>query len=89
MVGDHHHHRHVQLTAAVAPQQIKQAVIFPRRHDRHPLRLGRLGEAKVHAERRGDLLGKVALELVSGRGQTGQMKMVRCMNIPPVCCVEC
>ena len=36
MVRDHHHHRHVQLTAAVAPQQIEQAVIFLRRHDRDP-----------------------------------------------------
>ena len=74
VVGDHHHHRHVQLAAAVAPQQIQQAVIFLGRHDGDPLGLGGLGQAEVHAEPRGDPFSEVALQRIAGGGQTGQMK---------------
>ena len=50
MVGDHHRHRHVQLTATVAPQQIKQAVVLLRRQDRDAFGLGRLGQPEIHVE---------------------------------------
>ena len=71
VIGDHHHHRHVQLTAAVAPQQIQQAVTLLRRHNGDPFGLGGLGQPEVHAEPRGDPLGEIAFQLIAGGDQTG------------------
>ena len=45
-----------ELAAAPAPEQVGEAVVFARDHDRDPLALARLGEAVLHLERRGDLL---------------------------------
>ena len=67
MVRDHHRHRHVQLTAAVAPQQIEQAVILLRGQDHDPFGLGRLGQPKIHLEPAGDILGEIAFQTIAGR----------------------
>ena len=74
MVGDHHRHRHVQLTAAVAPQQIQQAVILLGRQNRDTFRFGRLGQPEIHLERLGDLIGECALQPVAGSRQPRQVK---------------
>ncbi len=74
MVGDHHHHRHVELAATVAPQQIEQAVVFLGRHDRDPFGFGGLGQPEVHVELRGDLLAKITFERVARGRQPGQVK---------------
>ena len=74
MVGDHHRHRHVELTASVAPQQIQQAVILFRGQDRDAFGLGRLGQPEVHVEPAGNLLGEIAFERVARRRQPRQMK---------------
>ncbi len=39
VVGDDHRDVHVELSAAVTPEQLEQAVIRLRREDRHPLAL--------------------------------------------------
>jgi len=74
VVGDDHHHRHVQLTATIPPEQVKQAVIVLRRHDRDPFGFGRLREPEVHLERRGHPVAEVAFQGVTRGGQSGQVK---------------
>jgi hypothetical protein len=74
MIGDHHTHRHVQLTATVAPQQIQQTGILGRRHDRHPLGPGRLAQPEIHPEPRRHPAGEGTLQGIARRGQAGQMK---------------
>ena len=56
VVGDDRGHVGAELAAAPAPEQVGEAVVFARDHDRDPLALARLGEAVVHLERPGDLL---------------------------------
>ena len=65
MVGDDRRDVGAELAAAPAPEQVREAVVFTRDHDRHPLALTRLGEAVLHLEARGDLLLEAAVELVS------------------------
>jgi hypothetical protein len=58
VIGDHHHHRHVELTPAVTPQQIQEAVILARGQDGHPLGSRGVGEPKIDGKRLGDLAGE-------------------------------
>ena len=48
VVGDDGDDLGAQLAAAPAPEQVGEAVVFARDHDRHPLALARLGEAVIH-----------------------------------------
>ena len=50
--------------------KVEQAVVVNRRHDGDAFRLGGLREAKIDAERRGE----VALQHVAGGDQAGHMK---------------
>ena len=50
VVGDDRDHLGAELAAAPAPEQVGEAVVFARDHDRDPLALARLGEAVVHLE---------------------------------------
>ena len=74
MVGDHHRHRHVQLTATVAPQQVQEAVVLLRRQYRDAFGFGRLRQPEVHVERSRDLLGEVTLQRITSRGQSRQVE---------------
>ena len=58
VVGDDPDQLGVELAAAPAPEQVGEAVVFARDHDRQPLALARLGEAVLHLQR----LGELALE---------------------------
>ena len=62
MVGDDGDDLGAQLAAAPAPEQVGEAVVFARDHDRHPLALARLGEAVLHPQRPGELLGEAPVE---------------------------
>src|SRR3954471_6765561 len=88
MVGDDHRHRHVQLTAAVAPQQVQQAVILLGRQNRDTLRFGRLGQPDP--SRTAWQPGR-RMRFPAHRGQVspGRWKIVRCMKVPPDCSVAC
>ena len=55
VVGDDADDLGAELAAAPAPEQVREAVVFARDHDRDPLALARLGEAAVHLEAPGDL----------------------------------
>ena len=74
VVGDHHHHRHVQLTAAVAPEQVQQTVVLGRRHQGDAFGFGGLGQPEVDAERLGHLRGELLLQLGAGGGQAGEVE---------------
>ena len=74
MVGDHHHDRHVELTATIAPQQVEQAVIFLGRHDRDAFGFRSLGQPEVHVELRSHLLSEITFECVAGGRQPGKVK---------------
>jgi hypothetical protein len=74
MVGNHHHDRHVELAAAIAPQQIEQAVVFLGRHDSDALWLRGLGQPEIHIEPRGHLLTEIPLKGVSRGRQPGQVE---------------
>ncbi len=50
MVGNHHHDRHVEIAATIAPQQIEQAVVFLGRHDCDAFRFRSLGQPEIHIE---------------------------------------
>ena len=63
VVGDDGDDLGAELAAAPAPEQVGEAVVFARDHDRDPLALARLGEAVVHLEARRDLLARSAVEL--------------------------
>ena len=75
MVGDHHHDRHVELAATIAPQQIEQAVVFLGRHDCDAFRLRSLGQPEIHIELRGDLLTKMSFESIARGRQPGQVEI--------------
>ena len=52
----------VELAAAVAPQQVDEAMLLLGDQDRHPLRPARVGEAVAHVQPLGDLLLEGAAE---------------------------
>ena len=68
VVGDDADDLGAELAAAPAPEQVGEAVVLARDHDRDPLALARLGEAVLHLEAGGDLpleaLVEVGLPLV-------------------------
>jgi hypothetical protein len=74
VVGEHHHHRHVELAPAAAPQQVQHAVVGLGHHDRHALRPGRLDQRELHVEQRGHLGVEGALKLLARRGEPGQVE---------------
>ena len=74
MVGNHHHDRHVELAATVAPQQIEQAVVFLGRHDCDAFGLRRLGQPEIHIELRGNLLAEISFERIARGRQPGQVE---------------
>jgi len=59
---------------AVAPEQVQQAVVVLRRHDRHSLGFGRLGESEIHLEPGRQLLSEVTLQRVPCGRQPRKMK---------------
>ena len=50
VVGDDRDELGAELAAAPAPEQVGEAVVLARDHDRDPLALARLGEAVLHLE---------------------------------------
>jgi len=60
VVGDDGDDIGAELAAAPAPEQVGEAVVFARDHDRHPFALARLGEAVVHLKALADLRGEAA-----------------------------
>ena len=62
VVGDDRDQLAAELAAAPAPEQVGEAVVFARDHDRHPLGLARLGEAVLHLIRGGDLVLEAPLQ---------------------------
>ena len=74
MVGNHHHDRHVELAAAIAPQQIEQAVVFRGCHDCDAFRFGSLSQPEIHVEPRGDLFTEIAFEGVARGGEPWQVE---------------
>ena len=65
------HDLHRQLAAAVAPEQVEQAVVEARHEDRHPRALALAGEPPFHPERRRHL----ALEVVLERRILGEVEL--------------
>jgi hypothetical protein len=65
VVGENPGDVSAELAAAPAPEQVAQAVVFARDHDRDPLALARLLEAMVHLERPGDLLLEAPVDSVA------------------------
>ena len=71
VVGDDGDDVGAELAAAPAPEQVGEAVVLARDHDRHPLALARLGEAVVHLEAVGDLRLEAAVDLLAFAGGDG------------------
>jgi hypothetical protein len=71
VVGDDGDDVGAELAAAPAPEQVGEAVILTRDHDRHPLALARLGKAVIHLEAVGDLALKAAVDLLAVAGGNG------------------
>jgi hypothetical protein len=65
VVGDDRDDLGAELTVAPAPEQVGEAVVFARDHDRHPLALARLGEAMLHLEAFRDLRFETPIDVVS------------------------
>jgi hypothetical protein len=62
VVGDDGDDLGAELAAAPAPEQVREAVIFARDHDRQPLALVRLGEAVLHCVGLGQLAFEAGVE---------------------------
>ena len=70
MVGDDGDELAAELAIAPAPEQVGEAVVLARDHDRHPLAPARLGEVVLHLVGLGDLLREAPLQrLALGRGR--------------------
>ena len=74
MVGDHHHHRHVEIATAVAPQQIQQAMVLLEAMTATRLGLAASVSRKSISNVLGHLLGEVVGQRVARSRQTRQVK---------------
>jgi hypothetical protein len=69
VVGDDPDQLAAELAVAPAPEQVGEAVVLARDHDRDPLALARRREAVLHLERRGHLRREAQLQLPALRGR--------------------
>ena len=73
VVGDHAFDLHLQLAAALAPEQIEQAVVLARGHQRDAPALVRVGDPPVHREARRELAER-GLEARPPGFETGEVE---------------
>lgn len=65
LIADHQGGLPGQLAGAETPEQVEQAVVLERGHDRDPLRALGLRESMLDSQRLRDLAGKPCIELLA------------------------